>query len=158
MKRTVLFAALVAISSLAFGCGRSGHPPEGSAKSVESFAGDQTTKPTGSEASTPADEPQAVTVRQEEKITEGEQISLTVEAGCGKCMFKMKGIDSCELAIALDGKAYLVTGAYVDPTESGLCKTVKKAQIVGRLVRYGDGLTLDEQQGEFIAQSIQLQE
>ena len=89
----------------------------------------------------------------EATATEGEQIRKTLEVGCAKCMFKMKDVDSCELAIKIDGKAYLVTGEYIEPTESGLCKAVKKAEVVGRLVQYG-GLI----QTEFIAESIQLQE
>ncbi len=88
----------------------------------------------------------------------GEQIRQTVEAGCAKCMFNMKGVDSCELAIKIDGQPYLVTGEYIDPTESGLCKAVKNAQVVGRLVQYPEDLTIGDQQGEFIAESIQLQE
>ena len=158
MQRIVPLSALLAVSSLAFGCGRSGQPTEDQVKSIESSAGDQTVKPSDSEASAPTDEPQTVAVRQEGKVTEGEQIRQTVEAGCGKCMFNMKGMDSHELAIMIDGKAYEVTGAYIDPTESGLCKAVKKAQVVGEVLLYGEGLTLDEQEGEFVAQSIQLQE
>jgi hypothetical protein len=156
MKRTVLLTALVAVASLAFGCGRSGQPPEKQVRPIESSAGNQTITLSGSEASAPVDQPQ--TVSPSGNITEREQVRRTVEVGCGKCMFKMKGVDSCELAIMIDAKAYLVTGVHIDPTESGLCKTVKKARVLGRLVQYGEGLTIGEHQGEFIAESIELQE
>ncbi len=158
MQRITLFAALAVAVLLAFGCGRSDQPTEDHPESIEPSAGDQAVKTPGSEATAPADEPKTVTVREEEKSTDGEQVPQTVEAGCAKHMFNMKGIDSCELAIMIDGKAYEVTGAYIDPVESGLCKAVKKAQVVGRVVQYGEGLTIDGQQGEFIAESIQLQE
>ena len=158
MQRVVLLTALATAWSLAFGCERSGQPPEGPAKSMESSAGDQTVKHLGSEASAPPDETVAFGLEAETTATQGEQIRQTVEAGCAKCMFNMKGVDSCELAIKIDGKPYLVTGEYVDPTESGLCKAVKNAQVVGRLVQYPEDLTIGDQQGEFIAESIQLQE
>ncbi|MDP6526560.1 MAG: DUF6370 family protein [Kiritimatiellia bacterium] len=158
MQRIVLLAALLAVSSLAFGCGRSGQPTEHQIKSTESSAGDQTVKPSDSEASAPTDEPQTVAVRQEGNITEGAQIRQTVNAGCGKCMFNLTGMDSHELAIMINGKTYEVTGEYVDPTESGLCKTVKKAQVVGKVLLYGKGLTIGDQEGEFVAFSIQLQD
>ena len=57
----------------------------------------------------------------------------------------------------IDDTPYLVTGEYVDPTETGLCAERRKAQVVGRLVRYPDQLTIGGQSGEFIAESIQLQ-
>ena len=158
MQRISLLTALVTVWSLAFGCERSDQPPEDPAKSIESSAGDQTVTPSGSEASASVDENVAFEFKIEATATKGKQIRQTVEAGCGKCMFKMKGVDSCELAIKIDGKAYLVTGEYIDPTESGLCKAVKKAQVVGRLVQYPKGLTIGDQQGEFIADSIELQE
>ncbi len=158
MQRIVLLSALLAVSSLAFGCGRSDQPPEDPAKSIESSAGDQTVKPSGSEASASVDENVAFEFKVGATATKGKQIRQIVEAGCGKCMFKMKGIDSHELAIMIDGKANEVTGEYIDPTESGLCKTVKKAQVVGRLVQYPKGFTIGDQQGEFIADSIELQE
>jgi hypothetical protein len=156
---------LVGVCALAFGCERSGQPTEDQTKPVESSARDQAVEPSGpdpsgAEASAPADEPQAAAIGQEMKVevTEGEQSPRTVEVGCAKCMFAMKGVDSHELAIMIGGKGYLVTGAYVDPTESGLCKTIKKAEVAGRLVKYGEGVTIDEREGEFIAVSIELEE
>jgi len=72
-------------------------------------------------------------------------------------MLKMAGVDSHELAVMIDGKSYLVVGEYVDPTESGMCEAVKKAQVVGRVVQY-EGLTANDQQAQFFAESIELQE
>ena len=158
MQRTVLFASLVAVWALAFGCERSDQPAEDQAKSLESSAGDQTVEPAHPEAPAPGGEALRMTGGREVRVKEGEQIPQTVEVGCAKCMFRMKGVDSCELAIMIDRKAYLVTGAYVDPVESGLCKAVRKAQVAGRLVHYPEGATVGEQQGEFIAVSIDLQE
>lgn len=134
MQRIVPFAALVALSSLTFGCGGSSQAPED-----------------------PGTETGALEINAETTTKEGEQIRQTVEAGCGKCMFKMTGVDSHELAIRIDGKPYLVMGEYVDPTEAGMCEAVKKAQVVGRVVQF-EGLTVNDQQAQFHAESIDLQE
>ncbi len=61
------------------------------------------------------------------------EISRTVEAGCGSCIFKMEGVQGCKLAVKIDGKAYLVTGADVDAHSAGLCSASKQAKVRGRL-------------------------
>jgi hypothetical protein len=33
-----------------------------------------------------------------------------LEVGCGMCMYKMPGVDECDLAVVIEGKPYLVTG------------------------------------------------
>lgn len=71
-------------------------------------------------------------------------------------MFKMKDVDECELAAKINGKTYLVTGEYIEPASAGLCKEVKDAQVVGRIVRYPAGVTLGGQDSEFIAESIEI--
>lgn len=159
MQRIILLTALVTVWSLALGCERSDQPPEDQAKSIESSAGDQAVKPAGSGASALKDEALRMTDDGPPvKVIEGEQAPQIVQAACAKCMFNMNGVDSCELAIMIEGETFLVTGAYVDPEESGLCKAVKKARVAGRRVYYPEGATINEQQGEFIAVSIELQE
>ncbi len=70
----------------------------------------------------------------------------TVEAGCGSCIFDMEGVKGCKLAVKIDGKPYLVTGADVDAHGAGLCSSAKKAKVVGEIE--GD---------KFVATSFELQ-
>ncbi len=64
--------------------------------------------------------------------------SQTVEAGCATCVFDMKDVTGCKLAVKIDGKAYLVTGSDIDDhgdahAEDGLCNTRRKAEVTGRI-------------------------
>ena len=70
----------------------------------------------------------------------------TVEAGCASCIFNMEGVRGCKLAVRIDGKPYLVTGADVDAHGAGLCSSAKKAKVVGKIE--GD---------KFVATSFELQ-
>jgi len=70
----------------------------------------------------------------------------TVEAGCASCIFNMEGVSGCKLAVKIDGKPYLVTGADVDAHGAGLCSSAKKAKVVGEIE--GD---------KFVATSFELQ-
>ncbi len=70
----------------------------------------------------------------------------TVEAGCASCIFNMEGVRGCKLAVKIDGKPYLVTGADVDAHGAGLCSSAKKAKVVGKIE--GD---------KFVATSFELQ-
>ena len=69
-----------------------------------------------------------------------------VEAGCASCIFYMEGVRGCKLAVRIDGKPYLVTGADVDAHGAGLCSSAKKAKVVGKIE--GD---------KFVATSFELQ-
>ena len=70
----------------------------------------------------------------------------TVEAGCATCIFNMEGVKGCKLAVRIDGKPYLVTGADVDAHGEGLCRSAKEAKVVGQIE--GD---------KFVATSFELQ-
>ncbi len=69
-----------------------------------------------------------------------------VEAGCASCIFDMQGVEGCTLAVKIDGKPYLVTGADVDAHGAGLCSSAKKAKVVGKI-----------EGGKFVATSFELQ-
>lgn len=57
-----------------------------------------------------------------------------VEAGCGMCMYKMPGVTGCVLAVKIDGKPHLVTGAdHVRAHAAGLCAATKPAEAAGKL-------------------------
>ena len=70
----------------------------------------------------------------------------TVEAGCASCIFNMKGVTGCQLAVKIDGKPYLVTGADVDAHKAGLCGAAKEAKVAGKV-----------EGGKFVATSFELQ-
>ncbi len=72
--------------------------------------------------------------------------TMTVDAGCAGCIFEMEGAEGCQLAVKVDGKPYLVSGSDVDAHESGLCDSVKKAVVAGKVE--GD---------KFVATSFELQ-
>ena len=56
-----------------------------------------------------------------------------VEAACGSCIFKIPDVQGCKLAIKIDGRPYLVTGAGVDAHKAGLCSAAQKADVRGRI-------------------------
>lgn len=61
----------------------------------------------------------------------------TVKAGCGQCMFGMKGGD-CTLAVKINGKVYFVEGASIDDfgdahAKDGFCKKVRAAEVQGEI-------------------------
>ncbi len=62
----------------------------------------------------------------------------TVEAGCATCIYDMKDVTGCKLAVKIDGKAYLVSGKSMDDlgdahAEDGLCNIARKAEVTGKL-------------------------
>ncbi len=70
----------------------------------------------------------------------------TVEAGCATCIFNMEGVRGCKLAVRIDGKPFLVTGADVDAHGAGLCSSAKEAKVVGQI-----------EADKFVATSFELQ-
>ncbi|BDD12365.1 hypothetical protein FUAX_47970 (plasmid) [Fulvitalea axinellae] len=61
-----------------------------------------------------------------------------VEASCGTCNFGMEG-KKCALAVKIDGKAYFVEGTDIHKhgdshAADGFCKTVRKADVKGKIV------------------------
>lgn len=60
-------------------------------------------------------------------------------AACGTCNWSMASETGCELAVQIAGKNYWVDGSKLqdhgdehDP-ESGMCRNVRKAEVVGRI-------------------------
>ena len=146
MQRISTLVAMGIIALVAVGCERSEQPAKNETKRIESPDGDGGIAPAGTQPS--ADALKAASVKRER----------TMDVGCGKCMLNIQGMESCEAAVKVAGKAYEITGAYIDPTETGLCKALRKARVLGRLVPYDEGLTVNGQNAEFIADSIELQE
>ena len=55
------------------------------------------------------------------------------------CIFGMEGVETCELAVEVEGRAYLVTGAAMMDHgdahgEHGMCNMVRKAVVKGEVV------------------------
>ena len=59
----------------------------------------------------------------------------------------MEGVTGCKLAVKIDGKAHLVSGADVDAHGAGLCRAAKEAKVVGEI-----------EGGKFVATSFELQQ
>ena len=62
----------------------------------------------------------------------------TVEAGCATCIYHMKDVTGCKLAVKIDGKAYVVSGKSMDDlgdahAEDGLCNIARKAEATGKI-------------------------
>jgi len=57
--------------------------------------------------------------------------SRTAEIGCANCVFHEKGAKGCELAVKVDGKAYLVKGATVKGHE--WCEKTMNATVAGAI-------------------------
>jgi hypothetical protein len=61
-----------------------------------------------------------------------------IEAACGLCQYHMES-EACKLAVKIDNNTYWVEGSKLmdhgDPhVAGGLCQTVRKAQVKGKLV------------------------
>jgi hypothetical protein len=61
-----------------------------------------------------------------------------VEASCGECNFGVAG-KGCELAVRINGKAYLVDGTSINDhgdahAKDGFCEAIRKAKVQGEIV------------------------
>jgi ketosteroid isomerase-like protein len=62
----------------------------------------------------------------------------SVTAGCAMCVFHMRDVSDCVLALRIDGRDYLVDGRGIDEfgdahARDGLCKTARPAIAQGRV-------------------------
>lgn len=62
----------------------------------------------------------------------------TIAVGCATCIFDMKGVSGCKLAVKIEGKPYLVSGVAMDHlgdahASDGLCNTERKGTAVGKV-------------------------
>jgi len=58
--------------------------------------------------------------------------------GCATCVFHMKDVHGCKLAVKVDGTPYLVTGGTIDDygdahAPDGLCNAERRAHLEGRI-------------------------
>ena len=73
-----------------------------------------------------------------EAVTTVAATTQTVEAGCATCIYEMKDVTGCKLAVKIDGKTYLVSGKTMDDlgdahADDGLCSIARKAEVTGKL-------------------------
>ncbi len=62
----------------------------------------------------------------------------SAEAGCATCVFGMKTVTGCELAVKIEGKPYLVVGSDIDDhgdahADDGLCNSARNAVFEGTI-------------------------
>jgi hypothetical protein len=159
MQRIFLSTFFATTLLFVLGCNRTDQPDRQEPGASESSAADQTLNSPVPEGSPPAEKPADIGFSKSVSVSseQGQKISQTLDAACAQCMCKMKDVNSCELAVMIEGTSYLVTGEYVEPTELGLCDTAKKAHVVGRLVQYPGQSTIGGQTGEYMAESFRLQ-
>jgi hypothetical protein len=72
-----------------------------------------------------------------QSVTQESKLQI-VEASCGQCNFGLKG-KSCDLAVKINGKAYIVEGTKIDDhgdahASDGFCMAIKKAEVIGEIV------------------------
>ena len=58
--------------------------------------------------------------------------------GCATCVFDMKDVTGCKLAVKVEGKPYLVTGSGIDDhgdahAPDGLCNKERQARVEGKV-------------------------
>ena len=58
--------------------------------------------------------------------------------GCATCVFKMKGVTGCKLAVKTNGTPYLVSGIGIDDlgdahAADGLCNAERKGVVEGQV-------------------------
>jgi hypothetical protein len=61
-----------------------------------------------------------------------------VEAGCGQCLFDLKGTAGCNLAVRTEGQAFFVDGFkmadFGDPhAKGGMCEAIRQAKVTGTI-------------------------
>ena len=71
----------------------------------------------------------------------------SAKAGCATCIFHMKGVEGCKLAIAIEGRHYLVQGSDIDDhgdahASDGMCNTARRAKVKGKIS--GDRFVAEE--------------
>ena|GEM_PF-278761 len=71
----------------------------------------------------------------------------SAKAGCATCVFHMKGVEGCKLAIEINGRHYLVQGCDSDDhgdahAPDGLCNTARRAEVRGKIS--GDRFVAEE--------------
>ena len=59
--------------------------------------------------------------------------NLKMKAGCGKCIYKMEGVQGCELAVDFGGHPHLVSGSDFDIMGVGGCAEEKELIVSGEL-------------------------
>lgn len=62
----------------------------------------------------------------------------TAKVACATCIYDMKGVSGCKLAVKVDGEPYLVSGVAMKDLGNahaahGLCNTERKAKVEGRV-------------------------
>jgi NADH dehydrogenase [ubiquinone] 1 alpha subcomplex assembly factor 1 len=86
-------------------------------------------------------------IRAVKKSSESVVETDSARAGCATCIFHMKGVEDCKLAIEIEGRHYLVQGSDIDDHEDahapdGMCNTTRRAKANGKIS--GDRFVAEE--------------
>lgn len=62
----------------------------------------------------------------------------TAKAGCATCIFGMKDVTGCKLAVEIDGTPYLVVGSDINDhgdahAADGMCNAAREAVVTGKI-------------------------
>jgi hypothetical protein len=71
---------------------------------------------------------------------------MTVELGCGGCIYEMEGVTACVTAAKVGETTMLVEGGGVDAHSAGLCEAARMATVVGEVKDgklYASSITLN---------------
>ena len=58
---------------------------------------------------------------------------MTVELGCGACIYEMEGVTKCTTAAKVGDATMLVVGGDIDAHSAGLCEAARDATVVGEV-------------------------
>jgi monofunctional biosynthetic peptidoglycan transglycosylase len=77
-------------------------------------------------------------IRADKKPREPVTETDPAKVGCATCVFRMKGVEGCKLAIEFDGRHYLVQGSEIDDhgdahASDGLCNAARHAKARGKI-------------------------
>ena len=78
-------------------------------------------------------------IRAIKKSSEPVVETYSAKAGCATCVFHMKGVEGCKLAVEIEGRHYLVQGSDIDDhgnahAPDGLCNIARRAKVKGRIL------------------------
>ena len=137
MVKRVFFFQMICLLAL-FGCNDAAHHSDDHGHEHGDDHGHEHAAPETAAESTEADPGGAAEPGAETAIA-ADPAAMTVKAGCAMCIFGMEGVASCELAVEVKNRAYLVTGAAMMDhgdahDEHGMCTMARKAVVKGEVV------------------------
>lgn len=85
------------------------------------------------EPATTAPEKSSAIVPAEAEVMLASFEGTTLELGCGRCIYKMDGVQGCPAAAVVNGKPVLIKGVGQSAHEHGLCTKSSMAMVTGEI-------------------------